>query len=1690
MQKLFKRSLAMVLAIMMVVTMFAGAVAEGTEPAPDGIVALRGFNKARNFTGAPNNPTLDTTNYTEGIGSLAYNVADRNSHDIVFFLNEEGANTDTIDVTEAIDENGKTVLTFDFYVENPAQMTRNRTVFALICGTDAMPATDANVNGKDAWVEINTQAGKNASWTEHFDLGESGIQAGWNHIAIEFDTDANENAMANADQTRRDKFWNPEQVWKFRYLGNYNTGDGGVFRFDDMKMMTPAAYAAIKEDTNAAKGVISQIAVAVAGKKVADLNAAKAAYDALTDAQKALVTNVEQLMAAITATKNVQFRSCDQLGWQNTPRGEFYVNTKTYTEGTGSIIADLDWRGGTGGAKLHWAWLGSIDNRTTDLDTVDISNTIDENGDFYVTFDFWAEPEFVDSAPNHTYPDGTPNGTFEGGLNKATFTLNIVTRGGEQGTSMDQAKEAIQITKPNNGDWSMYGIEKLQPGWNHLALKVNANNLKAGNESYWDPTQLWGVKFHLTDLWCDEKEAHGTAHVGFDDIRFMSVDQYEATFASTNAVKDVIAKISEIENMRDEDGITAAEEAYAALTDAQKAQVTNYDRLGKIKTLVDYPVYTVDGKDPGAGWIMVPAGPQDNTPYITTPTPWTETFTEGTGAGKVQWAAGADIKTMHLSIMGVDKTWDFSEAEYITFDLYVHGWKLGASGDANFGFGTPTDPGTKWMDQNLAWVGAGTVKSWAQNLKEGWNHIVMEIPAAARINGVGNMRLYFENALEGTVAEGDKAFAIIDDIRAVNANGLMIAQEKYAAKDVITAIQAVKDASDNEAVAAVRASYEALTDVQKGYVFNLSQLETIEAAPAVAAEMDAQIEALGTVTYASKADVEAARAAYEALDAYAKVCVTKLAVLEAAEAVIATEQAAADAVVAIIDDLVTPTDMTLTDEAAVKAAEDAYGVLAEETKAAVTNYDILVAARAQIEALKAEASDAALAAAIDAAIEVLAAAADVTVADEGAINAADAMYNEAADSVKEFVKAENVEKLAAVKAALAVQKEDKAAADVVVAQIAALNVQSLDDKAAVEAAVAAYEALNDSAKKYVANKDALDAAVAAIAKIEKDIADAAAFAELVNALPEEITLADKEAVEAVSAAYDALSAEAVALVDADVLAKYRSAKNIIASLQPYDITFRTFDKVRLNDLNVEDILNGVWDAGQKSDIPAQGSQYFWVKTKQETNRMFLYVYGHKQNEFVDENGNNEEGSVNLFVADVEDMYITFDFYVSNAELLKSTNDAGFGIDTKEGGGSSQWGNTLQVKGSVVKEMIKGLKDGWNHVVLPLTWKSISLGQKLTGTAIRLESFRFYINNVELPVDFVAGMDDIHFVNGMGLAAIDAKRAAAKEITYAIRNFSETATADDFYKVYVAYNGLEKEYQDVVLGWDAFIEANAEFKAAADEKLAADKAAADPVIEAIAALDKEITVDDKEAIEKAEAALAALTEDQKVLVNNAYILTAAREAYEAAVQYAADKAAADAVDALINALPETVSDTDVADEEAIKAAREAYDALTDAQKELVTGLEKLTNAEANLLVAKDIAAAAAVEALINALPTPTDVKADDKDAIEAAKAAYEALTATQKALLSASAAEKLAACDAALAEVLKVKMGDLNGDGKVDAKDALIVLKISVKKVTPTDVEKTAADVNEDQKIDAKDALEILKYSVKKASALDKFYKEA
>ena len=133
-------------------------------------------------------------------------------------------------------------------------------------------------------------------------------------------------------------------------------------------------------------------------------------------------------------------------------------------------------------------------------------------------------------------------------------------------------------------------------------------------------------------------------------------------------------------------------------------------------------------------------------------------------------------------------------------------------------------------------------------------------------------------------------------------------------------------------------------------------------------------------------------------------------------------------------------------------------------------------------------------------------------------------------------------------------------------------------------------------------------------------------------------------------------------------------------------------------------------------------------------------------------------------------------------------------------------------------------------------------------------------------------------------------------------------------------------------------------------------------------------------------------------------------------------------ALINAIPTPVT-LDDACKDAIDAARAAVDAL-GANASLIddADMNKLTQAEtdyADLKTAADQAAADSVIAKIAAIPQPVTLKLATRDSIESARAAYDALTADQKLLVS----------NYAVLEAAEAELATLNPGGGMPA-DAL------------------------------------------------------
>ena len=225
-----------------------------------------------------------------------------------------------------------------------------------------------------------------------------------------------------------------------------------------------------------------------------------------------------------------------------------------------------------------------------------------------------------------------------------------------------------------------------------------------------------------------------------------------------------------------------------------------------------------------------------------------------------------------------------------------------------------------------------------------------------------------------------------------------------------------------------------------------------------------------------------------------------------------------------------------------------------------------------------------------------------------------------------------------------------------------------------------------------------------------------------------------------------------------------------------------------------------------------------------------------------------------------------------------------------------------------------------------------------------------------PSGLTAKNYDITFVPGkltvlVDQAAVD--QAAADDVIGKISAIGEVAYNETSKGLIdaarEAYNALTDAQKALVTNLETLTNAEtayANLKAAA-EKAAADQLAADDVIAKITAIG-EVAYNEtcKGLIDAARNAYTALTEDQKALVNNYEVLTTAETTYAnlkaAAEKAAADKAAADDVIAKINAIGE-VAYTEAC-KNLIDAARNAYTALTEDQKALVTNLSVLTDAE--------------------------------------------------------------------------------------------------------------------------------------------------
>ena len=782
-------------------------------------------------------------------------------------------------------------------------------------------------------------------------------------------------------------------------------------------------------------------------------------------------------------------------------------------------------------------------------------------------------------------------------------------------------------------------------------------------------------------------------------------------------------------------------------------------------------------------------------------------------------------------------------------------------------------------------------------------------------------------------------------------------------KEMIDALPAAEDMAygDKPAVEEARAAYEALTDAQKAMVDEETVAKLVEAEETIV-KIEDDIEAAGdvsvlirdlpsafVVTLDDKAVIDEAATAYDALTDAQKQYVpladkVKLAavrgVLAAIEKSIA-DQAAADEVAALIEALPAAEDVTLENSDAIYQAKDAYNALTEDQKLLVPAEDKIklvgdVTALAKIE------NDIVKADSVTNLIESLPAAEELTYEDKADVEAAREAYDALYDDQKALVPAETVQKLEEAEAAMAVIAQVYDVEDAINALPAAEDI-TYDDKADVEAARAAYEALTDDQKIQIPDEtlQKLIDAEAAIEAIEADMAAAAEVAEQINALPSavKVTVNDKEAIDAASDAYEALTDAQKAFVPTAAKVKLAVVKGALGAAEK-----AAFDEAAAD--AVEEMIEA---------LPA-------------TNDLTI-----------DDK------------AAVEEARAAYDALTADQKRLVVLTD--------------------RIKLALAEAAIEKIED------------DMAAAQEVTDM-----------------IEALPAAEEVVFED---VEAIADARLAYDDLT-------------DDQKAYVADETLQKLVDD-----EAAIVSILQVLFCED------------AINALPAAE-DITYADKADVVDARGAYDALTDDQKIQIPDE-TLQKLIDAEAAIEKIEEDIEAAAAVEDLIDALPNPNRVT-INDKEAIEEAQAAYDALTDEQKARVDEADKVKLAVDSAVLEKieaDIAAAAAVVELIDAIPAVEDITYADKDAIEAARAAFDDLTFFQKLRVGAENYNKLVEAENRLNSF--VLLGDANEDGRITVLD-ITAIQRHIAEIQPlTDKGYKAADVNGDGEVTIEDATALQMY---------------
>lgn len=323
-----------------------------------------------------------------------------------------------------------------------------------------------------------------------------------------------------------------------------------------------------------------------------------------------------------------------------------------------------------------------------------------------------------------------------------------------------------------------------------------------------------------------------------------------------------------------------------------------------------------------------------------------------------------------------------------------------------------------------------------------------------------------------------------------------------------------------------------------------------------------------------------------------------------------------------------------------------------------------------------------------------------------------------------------------------------------------------------------------------------------------------------------------------------------------------------------------------------------------------------------------------------------------------------------------------------------------ITSSTVKEMTVKVDD--LNIRTGASTKYKSIGKLNKGDKVKvLET----LSNGWVKIDFNGKIGYVSNVKGAYLGTVTNVVDTRKEMTVKVNDLNVRTGASTKYKSIGKLNKGDKivALEELSNGW-VKISFNGKIGYVSNVKgayleaglLVTDKEGANKVMSLINALNKDITLADKNAVLKANEEFNKLSTDAKNLVTNFDVLQNAiikiSELEKDVVEDSKNEATAKEFMAKIAKLDKTIT---LEDKSAVEETRKAYDKLSPDVKKYVRNLNILENAEAQLVaIDKKINN---VSALIANLPQ--DLEISDKIKVQEARDAYDALTDEEKKSIS-------------------------------------------------------------------------------------------